>query len=109
MPFVPSSQKVVGTRWVNQIKADGTLKTRFVVQGWSQVSSIDNGGTFTTGCRLQNICMMLEIAAEQDYEVYIMDVHTTLLNADVEEESFVEGPPGYDRSNKAGVPLVTEF
>ena len=31
--FVPSSQNVVGTRWVNKIKADGTFKSRLVVQG----------------------------------------------------------------------------
>ena len=46
MSFVPSSQKVVGTRWVNKIKADGTFKSRLVVQGWSQVPGIDYGGTF---------------------------------------------------------------
>ncbi|CAN0341510.1 unnamed protein product [Ascophyllum nodosum] len=46
MSFVPSSQNVVGTRWVNKIKADGTFKSRLVVQGWSQVPGIDYGGTF---------------------------------------------------------------
>ena len=46
MFFVPSSQKVVGTRWVNKIKADGTFKSRLVVQGWSEVPGIDYGGTF---------------------------------------------------------------
>ena len=47
MLFVPSSQNVVGTRWVNKIKADGTFKSRLVVvQGWSQVPGIDYGGTF---------------------------------------------------------------
>ena len=46
MFFVPSSQNVVGTRWVNIIKADGTFKSRLVVQGWSQVPGIDYGGTF---------------------------------------------------------------
>ena len=45
MSFVPSSQKVVGTRWVNKIKADGTFKSHLVVQGWSQVPGIDYGGT----------------------------------------------------------------
>ena len=33
MFFVPSSQNVVGTRWVNKIKADGTFKSRLVVAG----------------------------------------------------------------------------
>ena len=46
MLFVPSSQNVVGTRWVNKIKADGTFKSRLVVQGWPQVPGIDYGGTF---------------------------------------------------------------
>ena len=46
MSFVPSSQKVVGTRWVNKIKVDGTFKSRLVVQGWSQVPGIDYEGTF---------------------------------------------------------------
>ena len=46
MSFVPSSQKVVGTPWVNKIKVDGTFKSRLVVQGWSQVPGIDYGGTF---------------------------------------------------------------
>ena len=46
MSFVASSQKVVGTRWVNKIKADGTFKSRLVVQGWSQVPGIDYGGIF---------------------------------------------------------------
>ena len=108
MSFVPSSQKVVGTRWVNKIKADGTFKSRLVVQGWSQVPGIDYGGTFAPVCRLQSIRMMLAIAAELDYEIYMMDVQTAFLNADVDEEVFVKMPPGYERINKAGVPLVTK-
>ena len=45
MFFVPSSQNVVCTRWVNKIKADGTFKSRLVVQGWSHIPGIDYGGT----------------------------------------------------------------
>ena len=43
---VPNGRKVVGTRWVYRIKADGVYKGCLVVLRWSQVPGIDCGGTF---------------------------------------------------------------
>ena len=53
--------------------------------------------------------MVLAIAVELDYEVYMLDVQTTFLNTDVEEEVFVKMPPGYERSNESRVPLVIKL
>ena len=64
---VPAGQKVIGSRWVNKIKADGLFKIRLVVLGWAQVPRIDCGGTFAPVCRLKSIRIMLVIAAELDY------------------------------------------
>ena len=50
--------------------------------------------------------MTLAIAAELDYEIYMIDAQKAFLNSDVEERVFVKIPPGYDRSNKAGVSLA---
>ena len=60
-------------------------------------------------CRLQSIRLVLAIAAELDYEVYMLDVQTALLNADVEDEAFVKIPPGHERGNESGVPLVMKL
>ena len=60
-------------------------KGRLVVLGWSQVPGIACGGTFAPVCRLQTIQMVLTFAAELDYDVYMLDVQTAFLNADVEE------------------------
>ena len=49
--------------------------------------------------------MVLAIAAELDYVVYMLDVQTSFLNANVEEEDFVKMAPGCERSNESGVPL----
>ena len=68
-------------------------KTRLVVQGWSQVSGIDCGSTFAPACRLQSIRMMLAIAVELDCKVFMLDVHTAFLNADVEEDVFRQNDP----------------
>ena len=80
---VPNGRKVIGTRWVYKIKADGAYKGRLAVLGWSQVPGIDCGGTFAPVCRLQSVQMVFSIAAELDYEVYMLDAQTAFLNADV--------------------------
>ena len=64
--------------------------------GWSKVSGIDYGGTFAPACMLQSILMVLAIAAELDYEIYMVDVQTTFLDADIEEKAFVKSPLGYE-------------
>ena len=43
---VPNGRKVVGTRWIYKIKADGVYKGQLVVLGWSQVPGIDCSGTY---------------------------------------------------------------
>ena len=73
------------------------------MQGWPQVPGIDYGGTFAPICRL------LAIAAELHYKNLMTNVKMAFLNVDVEEEVFFKMPPGYERSNKVGIPLVIEL
>ena len=106
---VPAGQKVVGSRWVNTIKADDLFKSRLVVLGWAQIPGIDCGGTFVPVCRPQSIRMMLAIVAELDYEVLMLDVQTAFLNADVEKEVNVKMAPGYETYDKSGVLFVMKL
>ena len=48
--------------------------------------------------------IVLPIAAELDYEVYRMDVQTAFLNTDVEEEVFVNMPPGPSAATRLEFP-----
>ena len=107
--LVPNGRKVADARWAYKIKADGVYKGRLVMLGWSQVPGIDCGGTFAPVCRLQSIRMVLAIAVELGYRVYMLDVPTAFLNADVEEEVFGKMAPGYERSNEFEVSLVMKF
>ena len=106
---VPAGRKVVGNRWVFEMKADSTYKGRFVVQGVSQIFGVDCSGSFAPVCRLQSIRMMLVIAVELDYEVHMLDVQMAFLNADVDEDVFVKMAPGYETNDEAGVPLVMKL
>ena len=53
--------------------------------------------------------MILTVAAELDYDVFILDVQTASLNADVEEDVFAKMAPGYEIADKSGVPLVMKL
>ena len=100
---------MVGSRWVNNIKADDLFKSRLVVLGWAQVPRIDCGGTFVPVFRLQSIRMMLAVAAELDYEVLMLDVQTAFLNVDIEEDVYFEMAPGYETYDKSEVPFVMKL
>ena len=92
-----------------KINTDSTYKGRLVLQGFLQIPGIDCGGTFAPVCRRQSIRMMLAVARELDYEVHMRDVQTAFLNANVEEDVFVNIAPGYETNDKAGIPLVTKI
>ena len=53
--------------------------------------------------------MMLAIAAELEYEVLMLDVQTAFLNANVEEEVYVNMAPGYETYDKSGVPFFMKL
>lgn len=102
---VSAGQRVLGTRRVNNIKADDTHRTRLVVHGWSQIPGTDSGGAFSPVCRLQIIRMMRSISADLDYTVFILDVQTKFLNANG-EDVFTNMAPSCGITNNSGVPLV---
>ena len=106
---VLAEQKVVASRWVNKTKAGDLFKSRLVVLGWAQVPGIDCGATFASVCRFQSTRMILAITAEIDYEVLMLDVQTAFLNADVEDEVYVEMVPGFETYDKSGVLFVMKL
>ncbi|CAN0061694.1 unnamed protein product [Sphacelaria rigidula] len=97
------------TRWVNNIEADYTYKSRLVMQGQPQVPGIDCGGTFSPVCRLQSIRMMLVVAAKPDYVVFMLGIQTTFLNADVEKDVLAKMSPSYEIARKSHFPIVMEL
>ena len=106
---VLAGQNVVGPCWANIIETDDLFKSLVVVQGWAQVPGIYYGGTFVPVRRLQSIRMMLAIVAEHGYEVLMLGVQTTFLNAGIKKEVYVKIPPGYETYDKSGTPFVMKL
>jgi hypothetical protein len=65
-------------------------KYRLVAKGYSQVEGIDFGEIFSLVAKLTSIIFILSIAATFDIEVEQMDLKTTFLHGDLEEEIYMK-------------------
>ncbi|KAI3681360.1 hypothetical protein L6452_36153 [Arctium lappa] len=70
-------------------------KARLVAQGYRQEEGIDYDETFAPVARLEAIRLFLAYAVYKDFIVYQMDVKSTFLNGKLNEEVYVEKPPGF--------------
>ncbi|RVW19280.1 Retrovirus-related Pol polyprotein from transposon RE1 [Vitis vinifera] len=100
----PSNQSVIGTKWVfrNKMDENGIIvrnKARLVAQGYNQEEGIDYEETFAPVARLEAIRMLLAFACFKDFILYQMDVKSAFLNGFINEEVYVEQPPGFQSFN----------
>ncbi|KAJ4792962.1 Pol [Rhynchospora pubera] len=97
---LPKSKKVIGTKWVfrNKLSEDGIVvrnKARLVAQGFKQQEGIDFEETFAPVARLESIRMLLAFAANKGFTLFQMDVKSAFLNGWIDEEVYVQQPPGF--------------
>jgi hypothetical protein len=63
-----------------------------VYKGYAQVEGQDFDETFALVARLEAIRMFLAYSCHKNFKVYHMDVKSTFLNGDLEEETYMEQP-----------------
>ena len=100
----PKNRTVIGTKWVFRNKMDETgivtrNKARLVAKGYSQEEGINFDETFAPVARLEAIRIFLAYAAHANFKVYQMDVKSAFLNGELEEEVYVQQPPGFEDSD----------
>ena len=61
---------------------------------------VDFHETFALVVRMETIRTFLALAAQMELEVFQLDVKSTFLNGDLEEEVYVEKPKGYMKKGK---------
>ena len=98
----PDSVNRVGSKWVFHVKKDaaGTViwyKARLVVQGFSQVPSVDYFDMFAPIAKLAAIRLVLTMAATEDLELHQIDIKGTYLNGELtnQEIIYMQQSPGY--------------
>jgi hypothetical protein len=97
---LPAGRKYVGRKWLfkKKFNAQGKVekyKARLVAKGYSPVEGIDFGEIFSPVAKLTSIRFILSIVVAFDIEVEQMDVKTTFLHGDLEEEIYIKQPEGF--------------
>jgi hypothetical protein len=96
----PYGCKPVGCKWVfkKKLKPNGTIekyKARIVAKGYTQKEGEDFFDTYSPIARMTTIRVLLSLAASYGLLIHQMDVKTTFLNGDPDEEIYMEQPDGF--------------
>jgi hypothetical protein len=102
---LPSGMRAIGLKWVFKVKKNqlGEVvrhRARLVVKGYAQQQGINYEEVFAPLARLEAIRLLLALAAEEGWQVHHMNVKTTFLNDDLQEEVYVQQPPGFIHSGQ---------
>jgi hypothetical protein len=97
---LPRGVKPIGLKWVFKTKKDASgvitkHKARLVAKGYVQQQGIDFDEVFAPVARLESVRLLLAHAASQGWAVHHMDVKSAFLNGVLQEQVYVEQPPGF--------------
>ena len=89
------------SKWIYKVKegvnkADLVrFKARLIAKGFTQREGIDYNEIFSPVIKYTTICVMLALAAHNDWEIEQMDMKTAFLHGDLEETIYMKQPEGF--------------
>jgi hypothetical protein len=101
---LPTGKRALQNKWVYKLKEeDGgekRYKARLVVMGFAQKKGIDFDEIFSPVVKITSIRTILSLVAVEDLHLEQLDVKTTFLHGDLEEEIYMQQPYGYEVKGK---------
>ena len=88
-----------------KLRPDGTIekyKARLVAKGYTQKEGEDYFDTYSQVVRLMTMRVLPSLAASHGLLVHQMDVKTTFLNGELEEEIYMDQPDGFIAKGQEG-------
>jgi hypothetical protein len=96
----PYGCQPIGCKWIfkKKLRPDGTIeryKARLVAKGYTQKVGEDFFDIYSPVARLTTIRTLIGVAASYGLIIHQMDVKTTFLNGELDEEIYMDQPEGF--------------
>ncbi|CAI7817341.1 unnamed protein product, partial [Closterium sp. NIES-54] len=102
----PPGANIISGMWIFRVKrppgSPSAFKARYVAQGFSQRQGVDFFPTFSPTPKMTTRRVLLQVAAQRDYELHSLDFSTAFLQGRLHEEIWLRRPPGFTGSFPAG-------
>ena len=109
---LPAGRTTLQNKWVYRLmEEDGgkqRYKARLVVKGFAQKKGIDFDEIFSPIVKMTSIKTILSLIAVDYLHFEQLDVKTTFLHGDLEEEIYMQQPQGYEVKGKETSVMVEE-
>jgi len=94
---IPNNKNAIGTKWIyrNKLNKDGHIvknKARMVCKGYDQVEGMEFEEIFAPVSWIEAVNIFLSFSCYRKFKVYYMDINSSFLNGDLEEEVYVAQP-----------------
>lgn len=109
----PEGQRLIGCKWIFKRKDDTNgsnirFKARLVAKGFTQKEGVDYNDIFSPVVKQTSIRAIMSLAAKHDLEIQQMDVRTTFLHGNLEEEIYMRQPEGFESKDPNLVCLLNK-
>ena len=100
----PVGKITLQNRWIYRLKEEEggmkMYKVRLVVKGFAQKKGIDFDEIFSLVVKVTSIRTILSLVVVEDLHLEQLDVKTTFLHGDLEEDIYMHQPQGYEVKGK---------
>ena len=101
---LPLAKKAIGNRWIYKTKLKPVRsierhKARLVARGFTQTFRVDYKETFAPVAKMNSVRVLFSVAVNYGWPLYQMDVKHTFLHGDLQEEVYMQLPPGSSQGN----------
>jgi hypothetical protein len=96
---IPQGRRLIKCKWVFDIKRNGRFRARLVACGYSQVGGIDFNQVYSPV--VNDVTFRIMLIAKMVWKLFSMtfDVETAFLLGELEEEIYMQCPPGMDATD----------